>query len=542
MLEPSVPPSSTSRSWRERFGAWHRALWPEPPPDWPKFLSWRWLVKFVICCLIATVLPIIDPFGAEHAARYFSRDLYSLLMGMGFPSSLTLPKQEEDAYGFSPNDVTVVLIDERSREKNRLPNEKLWPPSGGYYGLALDAILAYEPAAVFMDILFLRKDMRPEPWDPVADAFRNYEAASVPLLLVAQQDEGEPQKAPADGEENLPADFAAALRANDESTANPSKENIRTLEHDLSFVEFVHAPVSRKDVIVRTYPLAKGTGTDARPSAASRLYQIATKGEKPINGPDMHIVWDTKVAVLNKKWMTCSAAAEEVSLVSRVISMVLEHDALKQTCPAIQTVPLIDILVPGRDQDAMDLIKGKLVVFGADVIGGDVYPTPIKDALPGVYIHAMALENLMAFGKRYVRADRTVGLGDLHARLDFGPRLSVGGIFEVAIIAFVVSLLGGWGQHHGQARTPFIEKLLRIVIHDGVIGLSTMALALSLSMILMPTLLLAPLNWIAVGGIAALTREVIHWFPMDEWFIRLVGHLWRQMRTPAPREPTKASA
>jgi hypothetical protein len=77
-----------------------------------------------------------------------------------------------------------------------------------------------------------------------------------------------------------------------------------------------------------------------------------------------------------------------------------------------------------------------------------------------------------------------------------------------------------------------------MLLHDGKLGLITMALALILSAILMALLSLVPLNWLSVGALAALTREIIHWFPIDDWIIRRLGGL----RTTAKREGTIESA
>jgi CHASE2 domain-containing sensor protein len=194
---------------------------------------------------------------------------------------------------------------------------------------------------------------------------------------------------------------------------------------------------------------------------------------------------------------------------------------LKQPCPTIQTVPLIELLAPGSDADASQMIKGKLVLFGADVIGGDVYPTPINDALPGVYVHAMALKNLMAFGDRYLRTTVTI----------WSRQVPIAWIFEVSLAALVVSLFGG--HRHGKVHElPLIEKILKMLLHDSILGLLTMALALMLSAALMPSLRLAPLNWVGVGALAVLTREIIHWFPVDEWAPRQL----KRLRSPAPQQ------
>jgi hypothetical protein len=50
------------------------------------------------------------------------------------------------------------------------------------------------------------------------------------------------------------------------------------------------------------------------------------------------------------------------------------------------------------------LLTGKVVMYSSNVSAAkDVFPAPIHGEVPGVLLHAMALDNFLTFGKRYVR-------------------------------------------------------------------------------------------------------------------------------------------
>lgn len=55
------------------------------------------------------------------------------------------------------------------------------------------------------------------------------------------------------------------------------------------------------------------------------------------------------------------------------------------------------------DAKLREWFQGRLVLVGAALLGtGDVVRSPVHGQLPGVHLHAMALDNLLGFGDRYV--------------------------------------------------------------------------------------------------------------------------------------------
>jgi hypothetical protein len=55
----------------------------------------------------------------------------------------------------------------------------------------------------------------------------------------------------------------------------------------------------------------------------------------------------------------------------------------------------------------VEALAGKTVFYGgAFYLTSDRVTSPVYEELPGVYLHAMAYDNLVTFGPDYKRADR----------------------------------------------------------------------------------------------------------------------------------------
>lgn len=71
-----------------------------------------------------------------------------------------------------------------------------------------------------------------------------------------------------------------------------------------------------------------------------------------------------------------------------------------------------------REIDYPDLLGDKLVLIGVHFRSNDWTPTPLHGALPGVQYHAMALDNLLEFGRNYRRDEgQGLGWGDLFSSI-----------------------------------------------------------------------------------------------------------------------------
>ncbi len=113
----------------------------------------------------------------------------------------------------------------------------------------------------------------------------------------------------------------------------------------------------------------------------------------------MELVWGTKTAPSNLKWMMHEgkSCAPEMSAVRRIYLAFFDTGAVKSPCPYSTEIPVANLMA-GNDDDIPKLIQDRVVFYGGDLQGAqDKVFTPVNDLLSGVFVHAMALDNLITF-------------------------------------------------------------------------------------------------------------------------------------------------
>ena len=153
---------------------------------------------------------------------------------------------------------------------------------------------------------------------------------------------------------------------------------------------------------VLTYPRGENTGQRFLPSAAFAMaLSNADLGLDPQDRADLEIVWGKGVAPLNHKWMKCPTPS-----FFQVVKDTLFHGPLatKMGCPYSRTLDVNQLLNSAGDKDVSSAINGKTVFYGAAFrLTGDRVDSPVYQEMPGVYLHAMAYDNLATFKAHYKR-------------------------------------------------------------------------------------------------------------------------------------------
>jgi hypothetical protein len=78
----------------------------------------------------------------------------------------------------------------------------------------------------------------------------------------------------------------------------------------------------------------------------------------------------------------------------------------RENCPSTATIPAGLLLEPTEESDTAieGILAGSVVFYGAFYYGAaDAMNTPLHNDLPGVYLHAAALDNLITLGPEAVR-------------------------------------------------------------------------------------------------------------------------------------------
>jgi CHASE2 domain-containing sensor protein len=259
--------------------------------------------------------------------------------------------------------ITVVLADAASLAHLQQP----FPPTREFHAEVLQRLVQLEPKALFVDVWF---DASLDAADPVAtsvvaDVLRE---ARSPVLIA-----GDPQR-PGGGVGDHIRNAADAVVP-------------------------VVARRSVKDLMIRNYDLRDGA---YRCSAALLLYQIARNpGRDPGCGTlssdgmsdPLEVLWHTTPAAENARTLGCTGLPEKEGF-----------------CPPLRTVLAASLFSTSTAQQPGEpWIHERLVLYGlsSDAFG-DRIDTPVARGIPGIYLHAMALQNLLAYESRYAKTPRAM--------------------------------------------------------------------------------------------------------------------------------------
>ena len=278
-------------------------------------------------------------------------------------------------YDQTGQDKTLVVL---FREENLATLRESFPISYARHAEVLEALALYEPSAVFVDFAFI--DKRPgQDVAVLSEAICALQAAGVAVYLAASPLAG---KAGGDG-----------LRDGlDRSCFTPVDVQM-------------DAETGVSGVL--TYRACK-SAVSCEPSGLlwTPAFKIAAAqvGLARADAQQMEIIWGNRVSKLNESWMDC---ANDGTLVH--LGQMLKENPLasKRKCPHTNTISVVHLL--GRfDQKLKDeVVKGRTVFYGGSFeMAGDRVISPVFDDLPGVYLHAMAYDNLLTFRRDYKRAEQ----------------------------------------------------------------------------------------------------------------------------------------
>jgi CHASE2 domain-containing sensor protein len=280
-------------------------------------------------------------------------------------------------YAYPPTgqlDTTVVLF----REENLAELGESFPVSYARHAEVLDALASYGPRAVFVDFAFI--DARsPEDQALLTRAICDLNArGKVPVYLAAP--------APGGGRD----------------------EGARVNPVLLECAEAVNAQMDVERGVSGVLTYAHGGGTSAFTwTPAFAMYDVYARVESkprlsPGDAQPMEIIWGNLASDLNERWMHCTSE----SALRHLVNILRENPlAAKRTCPHTNTISVLHLLGP-HNPGVQKAVANKAIFYGGNFqMVGDRVISPVYDDLPGVYLHAMAYDNLVTFKAAYKRAD-----------------------------------------------------------------------------------------------------------------------------------------
>lgn len=385
------------------------------------------MLRVISACVIGTIVAIVIPsiFGEEFATRKAARVVAP------FVGAFYKPDVRND-------NITVVLVDDKALDDA----QESWPPSYDFYAKIVSDVAQYRPSAIFVDLIFssVRADAKVTG---LQDVLKRMQAEHIPVFL------------------------AAALNEKRELFVREGLEGLATkvaVEYD----------PDELDHVVWTYPMLARASRHAR-SAALSIYEDAlhhkiddpreelalTWGLFPVrdgiewtilngNGQrdaahkdDDHVSGhypDPAADVFKENYdLYCNESQQTVPLVIGAVFHALVAKHGRPVCVFHHTLYQREMAYPNESQsDRLKwLLKDKVVMIGSAFgYSNDVIVSPIQDRVPGVYLHAMALDNLITRGPDYTKA---IELHELEAD---GPHaralllLLIGGICVLLLALF----------------------------------------------------------------------------------------------------------
>ena len=315
--------------------------------------------------LVAIFLSSIDIANFQDTGRQVSRDLFYRLWAPMYPA------RDDKSVG-------IVLLDNES-----ITGWDVYPPRYGTHASFLNAILARKPKSLFVDFAFL--DVRDDPTlVELIDTFKAYHAAKIPVFLPTFSDEA-----------------ASGLRPELKELASAGLIKLVSFELGRfllgnSVYNLAPTPGPKQQLDAAAFGILKAF----HPELAARL----------ADRTEMELWWALPPDRLNCEFRAHACDSRPGSLWERIASIIqLEFAGMKLiSSPEGVAAPYNPFVfanetLSGDREDAVNrTIRDKFVFYGGYLrLIEDRHPNPVyafaseRREIPGVFVHAMALENLI---------------------------------------------------------------------------------------------------------------------------------------------------
>ena len=378
----------------------------------PKCMTCRRIVVTILLgCLLVWFLPshITDEFGAQKIAK-----LAAPFSGLHYDES-------------HRKDITVLLIDEESL---RLANER-WPASFHYYSVLLRQIAKTHPRAVFIDVILAHHEnaeARADFEKAVADVNGN---SRTPIVFVAAR--RTPDNKLWIGDEGIDLEDTTKVSVE----FSPNEVDHIAWTYPLSYNVDSASDAGSVDKHMKTASLSTVDGVqhkrevEGARSAALAIYEDALikAPPRPIGGtvPVMDLIWGMDTAADGVRWkfddqgenaresaliyldrnarkdgLYCTSDDSDAELYMRAQARAIVSSMSRPLCVFHRTINAssVSFMTPAEVAEAFG---DRVVMIGtAGKYSDDVVMSPLHGPIPNVFLHAMALDNLLVGNGEYL--------------------------------------------------------------------------------------------------------------------------------------------
>ncbi len=401
-------------------------------------------VGFVLKASLLIFILILDPFHITTATDKASSDILNRVNAVKYPDT-------------GQNDVTVVFIDDAFLNSRNLH----WPLSYAEQSVIFRQILRYKPKALFIDFLYTHdRSDSDDNVAPLLNVFERYHARTPIYVPLADETEFEPS----------------------------------------TFFKHVTPVKVQWDGKEHYYP----PRVDGLPTPAFAIYQQHCEDAGESNcmeladePPPVYVQWGAKLSALQDKLTDNTHCTDVESFAVTAGKVTLSEifwklvPSWRQNCPYTTTIPASHLAARDKNDIAVleDAIAGKTIMVGALIQGArdEVY-SPVHGLIAGVYLHAMAFDNLQTYQQGYFRpSPEIIGNVDIADITDC--------LFFMLVFFWRerVNQLTGSGQSAGCEQSVDRQQLKAIGRSALLIMLALLVVVLVFSFVLN----YQPINWVA---------------------------------------------
>ncbi|NMM06827.1 CHASE2 domain-containing protein [Polaromonas sp.] len=345
--------------------------------------TWRWHLYVVFMTIVVGLFLawLSNKLLMEEVIKRATTRIYAPLLSLNYPD-------------IGQRAIAVMTLDDTDLKEYGLN----WPVPLDYYQRLLDGVVKRKPKAVFLDVLFLDDKPKKEV-ESLIDAACRATDAGIPFFLATFA--LEPLTS------NTERQIFAARSGSGVPCVIPVRPNVTPDSLDQSQWAYPLRPRNADE---------DKENSSLPDSVALTIYCKLYPGTCPAETDvPLALIWATRAASTNVSTMVVRDKQGSLIPVCRdvwnwwevipgtVLFRQIANMSMLPLCPYNQVIPVRAFKKYGFTVEQLDEeLKGKVVLIGADLkaIGDNLF-SPLHGRLPGVHVHAMALDNLISFKGKY---------------------------------------------------------------------------------------------------------------------------------------------
>ncbi|MGY0791825.1 CHASE2 domain-containing protein [Azospirillum argentinense] len=451
----------TIRNHRQNFGVFLRAQGAGWQPRACRML------KLLPAPLFIVLVAVVNPLGVKSSSSQTSIDTYRQIAAGAYPDT-------------GQRKIAVVQIDDRSLNAAKEPH----PPSFDFYVRLIEEIKAAGAKSILLDLMIISKVRHgdPEGLNRLATVMENF-----PVFLTAADDRGNEAGCRPDGVQNIPELQKAATREPHALIRDQATHVDLFLDNYCGF--------SRMSASLAAYQHYCQQDDACRKSANNPLVNQDAFRNKALT-IEWGRAWPAGAEAIHAGYRNLAESCPKRSSLAALGNafftfFTFRGEGPSKESPGCSYHPLIRaewLVAPDPrqevDQSALRaFLAGRIVVVGNKLAGiPDVGPSPVFGDIPGMFLHAMAIDNLIVRGADFMTE---------------WPKGSIGGLDTSGLAEFAaMGLFASVG--HALSRRIVLRRTRDALLWTLVLVLAGWACGLLISAGLVWMCRLEPVNWIGV--------------------------------------------